>query len=112
MERYRRGAVSFLRWHKHKSNAIGYHFRFQLHFEGYPKHGAYADVAGYLRRLGVVPLVLLYSKERIVCASQPEFLYILCAEAALMVLSLFFISFDESKDWSQDKLSRACQVFP
>lgn len=56
--------------------------------------------------------VAIYRKERIVRAAQPEFLYILCTGAAIMAASLIFISFDEEKGWSEEKLSRACQAFP
>jgi hypothetical protein len=56
--------------------------------------------------------VFVYRNERIVRASQPEFLYILCAGSAIMATSLVFISFDEEKGWSQEKLSKTCQAFP
>jgi hypothetical protein len=52
--------------------------------------------------------VFVRRKERIVTASQPEFLYLLCCGAALQAISLICISFDESYGWTENKLSIAC----
>ena len=51
-------------------------------------------------------------KERLVRASQPPFLYLLCAGSIMVAISLVFISFDEDKGWSESQLSTGCSVFP
>ena len=56
--------------------------------------------------------VFIMREDRIVKASQPEFLYLLCAGSTMVALSLFFISFDEDKGMSEDQLSAFCSVFP
>ena len=56
--------------------------------------------------------VYVMREDRIVKASQPEFLYLLCAGASMVALSLFFISWDEDKGMSQGELSAFCSVFP
>jgi hypothetical protein len=66
----------------------------------------------YLNILIHTTWIFLRRKERIVTASQPQFLYAICFGAALMVTSLIFVSFDESNGWSEDKLDAACSAFP
>lgn len=56
--------------------------------------------------------VFVYREDRIVKASQPEFLYLLCAGSTMVALSLLFISWDEDKGMSQENLSAFCSVFP
>lgn len=49
---------------------------------------------------------------RLIKASQPEFLYLLCFGSALVAPSAIFLSFDESKGLSEDQLSSLCSAFP
>ncbi|CAB9498952.1 Gamma-aminobutyric acid (GABA) B receptor [Seminavis robusta] len=51
-------------------------------------------------------------EDRIVKASQPEFLYLLCLGSAMVAFSIFFISWDEDKGVSEDTLSGFCSAFP
>ena len=50
--------------------------------------------------------------ERIVTASQPQFLYLLCIGAMLQAISLVFFSFDESYGWTDSQLDKACSAVP
>ena len=56
--------------------------------------------------------IFVNRNERTVTASQPEFLYLLCFGAAIQAVSLIFISFDESRGWSEQQLDVACEAFP
>ena len=56
--------------------------------------------------------VFMQRKSRLVTASQPEFLYLLCFGASLVSTSPIFLSFDENQGWSEDKLSASCSAFP
>lgn len=56
--------------------------------------------------------VFVMREDRIVKPAQPEFLYLLCAGATMVGLSLFFITWDESQGMSADQLSAFCSVFP
>jgi hypothetical protein len=56
--------------------------------------------------------VYVRRNERIVTASQPQFLYLLCFGAALQAVSLVFFSFDESYGWTQSQLDKACSAVP
>jgi len=56
--------------------------------------------------------VFLYRGIKLVKASQPEFLYLLCFGAASVALSPIFMSFDEDKGVSDDRLTAMCQAFP
>jgi hypothetical protein len=56
--------------------------------------------------------VFVRRKKRIVTASQPQFLYLLCFGAALQAVSLLFISLDESYGWTIPQLDKACAAFP
>ena len=57
--------------------------------------------------------VFIRRKKRIVTASQPQFLYLLCFGATLQAVSLIFASFDEDwRGWSADQLSRTCAAIP
>jgi hypothetical protein len=56
--------------------------------------------------------VYFHRESRLVKASQPEFLYLLCFGAALVATSLVFLSFDESQGLSEKRLSRMCSAFP
>jgi hypothetical protein len=56
--------------------------------------------------------VFVRRKERIVTASQPEFLYLMCFGAGLQAVSLMCISFDESYGWTENQLSLGCSMFP
>lgn len=49
---------------------------------------------------------------RLIKASQPEFLYLLCFGAALVSASLFLISFDEGNGYTMAQLSNHCTAFP
>lgn len=50
--------------------------------------------------------------ERIVTASQPQFLYLICFGGALQAVSLIFLSFDESYGWTDSELDKACSALP
>ena len=56
--------------------------------------------------------ILVHSKERLITAAQPQFLYLICFGAAVQAISLLFHSFDESYDWSDSQLDFACSAFP
>jgi hypothetical protein len=56
--------------------------------------------------------VFLLRQTRLVKASQPTFLYLLCFGAALVAPSVVFISFDEDKGVSEQVLSSLCSAFP
>lgn len=56
--------------------------------------------------------VFAYRQKKIVKASQPEFLYLLCFGAALVGITSVFSSFDEEKGISEEQLSKFCQVSP
>jgi len=62
--------------------------------------------------IGSATWVFVFREYRLVKASQPEFLYLLCLGSTMVGLSLFFISWDEDKGVSQEQLSRYCSVFP
>jgi len=62
--------------------------------------------------LTTVLWVAVNSNEREVKASQPFFLYLVCFGSSLVAVSLFCLSFDEEKGWSQDQLDKACSAFP
>jgi hypothetical protein len=62
--------------------------------------------------LGTAAWVYFQRKSRLVTASQPEFLYLLCFGAALVATSLVFLSFDERQGFSNKKLSSMCSAFP
>jgi hypothetical protein len=62
--------------------------------------------------IGSAIWVYLHRQNRTVKASQPEFLLLLCLGAALVSVSLIFMSFDEDKGWSEAQLSRSCATFP
>jgi hypothetical protein len=62
--------------------------------------------------LGTAAWVFFQRKSRLITASQPEFLYLLCFGAALVATSLVFLSFDERQGFSNKKLSRMCSAFP
>jgi hypothetical protein len=62
--------------------------------------------------LGTAAWVYLQRKSRLVTASQPEFLYLLCFGAALVATSLVFLSFDERQGFSNKQLSSMCSAFP
>ena len=51
-------------------------------------------------------------KHRVLTASQPLFLYQLALGSAIVVASIFPISFDESYGWSVDMLSAGCTSLP
>jgi 7 transmembrane sweet-taste receptor of 3 GCPR len=56
--------------------------------------------------------VFMNRKHKLVRASQPAFLYLLCSGAALVAPSILFISFDEGKGVSEEQLSKMCSAFP
>jgi len=62
--------------------------------------------------LATASWVLWKRKVRVVTASQPEFLYLLCFGASLVGSSVLFLSFDEDKGWSESQLTAACKAFP
>lgn len=62
--------------------------------------------------IGSALWLIVNRQERLVKASQPEFLVVMCFGASLVAISLVFISFDENKGWSESKLSKACATFP
>jgi gamma-aminobutyric acid type B receptor len=62
--------------------------------------------------LGTAAWVYVHRELRLVKASQPEFLYLLCFGAALVAISLVFLSFDERQGLSGKRLSSMCSAFP
>jgi len=56
--------------------------------------------------------VFLHRQEKLVLASQPPFLYLLCLGSIFVAISLIFVSFDEDKGWSKSQLDAGCSVFP
>lgn len=56
--------------------------------------------------------VFLCRKRSEIVASQPTFLYLIILGAAVMVMSIFTQSFDESFGWSQAMLDSACMATP
>lgn len=56
--------------------------------------------------------IAAFSKERIVTAAQPQFLYLICFGAMIQAISLLFHSFDESYNWTDSQLDFACAAFP
>lgn len=56
--------------------------------------------------------VYLRRKHRVLRASQPFFLYLLCFGALVQVSAIVTISFDESYGWDEEQLSRACMATP
>jgi 7 transmembrane sweet-taste receptor of 3 GCPR len=51
-------------------------------------------------------------QHKLVKASQPEFLYILCFGAGLVAPSSIFFAFDESNGLTEQQLSGLCSTFP
>lgn len=62
----------------------------------------------------VVSIVWVYlrRKHRVLRASQPFFLYLVCIGALVQVSTIITISFDESYGWDEDQLSSACMATP
>ena len=62
--------------------------------------------------LGISTLATIWivwnRKQRVVTASQPEFLYLLCFGSALMSTSAIFASFDESYGYTPSQLGNFC----
>lgn len=56
--------------------------------------------------------VFINRKHKLLRASQPAFLYLLCFGAAFVAPSVLFISFDEDKGVSEEQLSKMCSAFP
>jgi 7 transmembrane sweet-taste receptor of 3 GCPR len=56
--------------------------------------------------------VFMNRSHKLLRASQPAFLYLLCSGAALVAPSVLFISFDEGKGVSKERLSKMCSAFP
>lgn len=56
--------------------------------------------------------VYIHRKHRVLRASQPFFLYLLCLGAIISVSAIFPASFDEGSGWSESQLSNACVVIP
>jgi 7 transmembrane sweet-taste receptor of 3 GCPR len=56
--------------------------------------------------------VFMNRSHKILRASQPAFLYLLCSGAAFVAPSVLFISFDEGKGVSPEQLSKMCSAFP
>ena len=56
--------------------------------------------------------VFLNRKHKLVKASQPEFLYVLCFGAALVAPSSVFFAFDENNGLTEQQLSGLCATFP
>jgi hypothetical protein len=56
--------------------------------------------------------VFLCGESRVVRASQPFFLFLICLGTAIESSTVFLISVDESYGWSQDGLSAACVGLP
>ena len=56
--------------------------------------------------------VAIYREEKIVKASQPEFLYLLCFGAMLVAPSSVFMSFDENNGKTGAQLDSYCASFP
>ena len=51
-------------------------------------------------------------KHRLVAASQPEFLYVICFGAIVQTSTIAPVSFDESYGWDQQQLDRGCMSMP
>jgi 7 transmembrane sweet-taste receptor of 3 GCPR len=56
--------------------------------------------------------VFVNRKHKLVKASQPEFLYILCVGAGLVAPSSIFFAFDENNGLTEQQLSGLCSTFP
>lgn len=74
--------------------------------------GLFLTAVGLAITIGSGLWVYSLRANRLVKASQPEFLYLLCFGGALVSASLFFISWDEDKGATEDQLSAYCSVFP
>lgn len=64
--------------------------------------------------IAVISAMWVYFRQQdtLIKAAQPEFLYLMCFGSMLVSSSLFFISFDEDKGWSEEQLDRGCSAFP
>jgi hypothetical protein len=56
--------------------------------------------------------VYLHREHRVLRAAQPPFLYMLALGSAVSASTIFVISFDESKGWTEEQLSSACMAIP
>ena len=56
--------------------------------------------------------VILCRKHRVLLASQPPFLALICVGTMIQSSAVIPISFDESEGWTGDQLSNACQTVP
>jgi len=74
--------------------------------------GLFLTALALLISVGTGIWVFIFREDCIVKASQPEFLYLLCAGSSMVALSLFFISWDEDKGMPEETLSVFCSVFP
>ncbi|CAB9526143.1 Gamma-aminobutyric acid (GABA) B receptor [Seminavis robusta] len=59
-----------------------------------------------------VVFITVYRKHRIIVASQPPLLYLLCLGSAVLSLDILLSSFDESYGWTDDMLDKACLAIP
>jgi len=56
--------------------------------------------------------VFMNRKHRVLTASQPPFLYLICLGTIVQSASIFTISFDESYGWTKGQLDKACMAMP
>jgi hypothetical protein len=56
--------------------------------------------------------VFAYREHRVLKASQPPFLYLVCFGTFVQAMAIFTISFDESDGWTEDQLGAACMAMP
>lgn len=56
--------------------------------------------------------VFVKKNTRVIQASQPFFLYLICLGCAIECASVWIISFDENSGWTETRLDRACATAP
>ena len=74
--------------------------------------GITLTVVALVLSVGTAVWVLLCRHHRLIKASQPEFLLILCLGATLVAASAIFASFDEAKGVSTTRLTHLCRALP
>ena len=56
--------------------------------------------------------IWVHHKHRLLVASQPVFLYLICFGCIVQASAIFSISFDESNGWTEEQLDSACMATP
>lgn len=71
-------------------------------------------LTGSTMALALVSAIWIYIRRehRILRASQPHFLYQICAGSAILMSSLIPMTFDGNQGWSNTQLDRACVAMP